>query len=158
MMTFSASGREEHVQVPATVPGLTLYEWDGPPPKPVSGPRGRSAEGFPDYFRVADYPLQWAISIDSHLLSDANPVDWRKWFHRLAPSPRVARCRTSGCDLHRTADKHPDDDVVRIQGDRNRLSDHLEQIQRFSPEVIVDLILSSKEQARQLMSTSRDVA
>jgi len=25
MMTFSASGREEHVQVPATVPGLTFY-------------------------------------------------------------------------------------------------------------------------------------
>src|SRR6266496_3658306 len=25
-----------------------LLKWDGPPPKPVSGPRGRSAEGFPE--------------------------------------------------------------------------------------------------------------
>ncbi len=76
-------------------------------------------------------------------------------------SPLARELRASGHPVaifHRTADKYLDDDVVRIQGDRNRLSDHLEQIQRFSPEVIVDLILSSKEQARQLMSTSRKVA
>jgi nucleoside-diphosphate-sugar epimerase len=76
-------------------------------------------------------------------------------------SPLARELRAAGHPVaifHRTADKHLDDDVVRIQGDRNRLSDHLEQIRRFSPEVIVDLILSSKEQARQLMSTSRDVA
>jgi nucleoside-diphosphate-sugar epimerase len=60
--------------------------------------------------------------------------------------------------FHRSADESPDKNVVRIKGDRNRLSDHLEQIQRFSPEVIVDLILSSGEQARQLISTSRKVA
>ena len=48
--------------------------------------------------------------------------------------------------------------MVRIQGDRNRLSDYRNQLQRFSPDVIIDLILSSGEQARQLMETSRQVA
>lgn len=56
--------------------------------------------------------------------------------------------------LHRSADAHPDEGIVRIQGDRNRLSDSLEQLRRFSPQVIVDLILSSGEQARDLMSTA----
>ena len=76
-------------------------------------------------------------------------------------SPLASELRDSGHSVaifHRSADKSPDKNVVRIQGDRNRLSDHLEQIQRFSPEVIVDLILSSGEQARQLISTSRKVA
>jgi len=76
-------------------------------------------------------------------------------------SPLARELRASGHSVaifHRTADRYLDEDVVRIQGDRNRLSDHLEQIQRFSPEVIIDLILSCGEQARQLMSTSRKVA
>ena len=76
-------------------------------------------------------------------------------------SPLASELRDSGHSVaifHRSADKSPDKNMVRIQGDRNRLSDHLEQIQRFSPEVIVDLILSSGEQARQLISTSRKVA
>ena len=76
-------------------------------------------------------------------------------------SPLASELRDSGHSVaifHRSADKSPDKNVVRIQGDRNRLFDHLEQIQRFSPEVIVDLILSSGEQARQLISTSRKVA
>src|ERR1039458_1018469 len=60
--------------------------------------------------------------------------------------------------FHLTADRYLYEDAVRIQGDRNRLFDHLEQIQRFSPEVIIDLILSSGEQASQLMSSSRKVA
>ncbi len=49
--------------------------------------------------RLADQPVQCAISIDSHPLSDANPVDRRKWFHRLAPDKRVARFRTFSCNL-----------------------------------------------------------
>ncbi|PYV65039.1 MAG: NAD-dependent dehydratase, partial [Acidobacteria bacterium] len=76
-------------------------------------------------------------------------------------SPLASELRASGHSVaifHRSADKSPDKNVVRIQGDRNRLSDNLEQIQRFSPEVIVDLILSSGEQARQLISTSHKVA
>ena len=76
-------------------------------------------------------------------------------------SPLASELRDSGHSVaifHRSADKSPAKSVVQIQGDRNRLSDHLEQIQRFSPEIIVDLILSSGEQARQLISTSRKVA
>lgn len=98
------------------------------------------------------------MAIDLHSLSDANPVDRRKWFHRLAPGKRVARLRTFSGNLSPERGQSPDKNVARIQGDRNRLSDYLEQIQRFSPEVIVDLILSSGEQARQLISTSRKVA
>jgi len=60
--------------------------------------------------------------------------------------------------FHRSADKGLGEGVMRIQGDRNRLSDHLEQIRRFSPEVIVDLILSSGEQAHQLMNIGSKVA
>ena len=60
--------------------------------------------------------------------------------------------------LHRSADAHPDDNVIRIQGDRNRLSDSLEQLRRFSPQVIVDQIPSSGAQARELMSTARGIA
>jgi nucleoside-diphosphate-sugar epimerase len=82
--------------------------------------------------------------------------------HESVPTTPLAReLRASGHSVaifHRTADRCLDEDAVRIQGDRIRLSDHLEQIQRFSPEVIIDLILSSGEQARQLMSTARKVA
>jgi nucleoside-diphosphate-sugar epimerase len=49
-------------------------------------------------------------------------------------------------------------EVVLIQGDRNRLSDYEGQFRQFSPEVIVDLILSSGEQARQLMDTARGIS
>jgi len=31
-----------------------IIHWSSP--KPVSGPRGWSAEGFPDYFRIANCP------------------------------------------------------------------------------------------------------
>jgi nucleoside-diphosphate-sugar epimerase len=47
--------------------------------------------------------------------------------------------------------------VVEIQGDRNRLSDYQRQLRRFSPDVIVDLILSSGEQARQLVETAHEI-
>ena len=60
--------------------------------------------------------------------------------------------------FHRNAHVHPNEDVVQIKGDRNRLLGSLEQIQRFSPHVIVDLILSSGEQVSELMNTARKVA
>jgi nucleoside-diphosphate-sugar epimerase len=60
--------------------------------------------------------------------------------------------------LHRTAERKTDEDEVAIPGDRNHLLDSIGQIQRFSPQVIVDLILSSGEQAAQLMSVGRRVA
>ena len=47
--------------------------------------------------------------------------------------------------------------VVQIAGDRNRLAESESQIRRFSPDVIVDLILSSGGQARQLMSVGRGI-
>ena len=47
--------------------------------------------------------------------------------------------------------------VVQIQGDRNRLSDYEDQLRRLSPDVIVDLILSSGEQARQLVETAHEI-
>ena len=77
-------------------------------------------------------------------------------------SPLLRELRASGHEVavfHRRANAGPAGaDVVRIQGDRNRLSDCLNQLQRFSPNVVVDLILSSGEQARQLMETLREVA
>lgn len=60
--------------------------------------------------------------------------------------------------LHRTTEGNLDDDVVAIQGNRNLLLDSIGQIQRFSPQVIVDLIPTSGEQAAQLMSIARRVA
>ncbi|MGA7647506.1 MAG: NAD-dependent epimerase/dehydratase family protein, partial [Terriglobales bacterium] len=69
--------------------------------------------------------------------------------------------RASGHEVavfHRRADQDLCIEVVQIQGDRNRLPDYRDQLQRFSPDVIVDVILSSGEQARQLMETARDVA
>ncbi len=77
-------------------------------------------------------------------------------------SPLIQELRGSGHEVavfHRRADADPvGADVVQIQGDRNRLPDYRNQLQRFSPDVIIDLILSSGEQARQLMKTVREVA
>jgi nucleoside-diphosphate-sugar epimerase len=77
-------------------------------------------------------------------------------------SPLVRELRDSGHQLaifHRRSDAGlMGDDVVGIQGDRNRLSDYRKQIQQFSPDVIIDLILSSGEQARQLVNVSHDIA
>jgi len=54
--------------------------------------------------------------------------------------------------FHRRADPVlTDSEVVRIHGDRNRLSEYLVPLRQFSPDVIIDLILSSQEQAQQLM-------
>ena len=77
-------------------------------------------------------------------------------------SSLIHELRGSGHEVaifHRRADSGPvGAEVVRIQGDRNRLSDYRNQLQRFSPDVVIDLILSSGEQARQLLKTLREVA
>jgi nucleoside-diphosphate-sugar epimerase len=74
-------------------------------------------------------------------------------------SPLVSELLVSG---HHVAVFHRSDvglaGVVQIQGDRNRLSDYGGQLRRFSPDVIVDLILSSGEQARQLVEAAHEVA
>jgi nucleoside-diphosphate-sugar epimerase len=61
--------------------------------------------------------------------------------------------------LHR-GHARPDlpDGVQRIHGDRNRLPDLRDTIARLAPEVVVDLVLSSGGQARQLMDTLRGIA
>jgi nucleoside-diphosphate-sugar epimerase len=49
-------------------------------------------------------------------------------------------------------------DVRTILGDRNQLSEYAAALREFRPEVVIDVILSSAAQARQLMNTFRDVA
>lgn len=48
--------------------------------------------------------------------------------------------------------------TIIIRGDRNNLSASKEQIARFAPEVVIDLILSSRRQAAELMETVRGIA
>lgn len=77
-------------------------------------------------------------------------------------TPLMAELRRSNHDLavlHRHAASGPiRPGVVRIQADRNRLSDYRNELRRFSPDVIIDLILSSGNQARQLMDVSHRLA
>jgi nucleoside-diphosphate-sugar epimerase len=49
------------------------------------------------------------------------------------------------------------DRVIHIFGDRNRLPEYSEQLRSFAPDVIIDLILSSVQQARALMNVARGV-
>jgi nucleoside-diphosphate-sugar epimerase len=76
-------------------------------------------------------------------------------------SPLVSELLGSGHEVavfHRRSDVGlANSGVVQIQGDRNRLSDYEGPLRRFSPDVIVDLILSSGEQARQLVETAHEI-
>jgi nucleoside-diphosphate-sugar epimerase len=45
-----------------------------------------------------------------------------------------------------------------LQGDRNRLPESLEEFRAFSPDVIIDMVLSSGEQAQQLIVVARDLS
>jgi nucleoside-diphosphate-sugar epimerase len=49
--------------------------------------------------------------------------------------------------LRRSVDAARDGDIVAIQGDRNRLQDCEAPIREFAPQVIIDMVLSSGEQA-----------
>ena len=77
-------------------------------------------------------------------------------------SPLVNELLASGHDVavfHRRFDAGlAGSGAVQIQGDRNQLSDYEGQLRRFSPDVIVDLILSSGEQAKQLVETAHEIA
>lgn len=44
-----------------------------------------------------------------------------------------------------------------LHGDRNRLHDYLQQLREFSPDVIIDMVLSCREQAQQLMTVASDL-
>jgi nucleoside-diphosphate-sugar epimerase len=54
--------------------------------------------------------------------------------------------------------RHPAGVAREIHGDRNRLGDHAAALRDAAPEVVVDLILSSGRQARELMRVFRGVA
>ena len=78
--------------------------------------------------------------IGSPLLRElSNSGHQRAIFHRHAPSSSI------------------DNSVVQIAGDRNHLPDYQKQIKQFAPDVVVDLILSSGEQARQLLDVCHGI-
>jgi len=77
--------------------------------------------------------------------------------------PHVVRtlvdCRHEVAVFHRgKASVSFPSEVRTITGDRNRLSEYATALHRFEPDVVVDVILSSAAQARQLMDTFRGVA
>ena len=56
--------------------------------------------------------------------------------------------------FHRAKSSEEGLNVLHMSGDRNRLADSREQIKEFHPDVIVDFILSSGQQARELMQVA----
>jgi nucleoside-diphosphate-sugar epimerase len=48
-------------------------------------------------------------------------------------------------------------EVKHLHGDRNRLLEYLRELREFSPDVIIDMVLCSGEQARQLMTVAGDL-
>jgi nucleoside-diphosphate-sugar epimerase len=58
--------------------------------------------------------------------------------------------------FHRNRDEDPPE-AKHLQGDRNRLPECLEDFKAFSPDVIIDMLLSSGEQARQLMAVANEL-
>jgi nucleoside-diphosphate-sugar epimerase len=68
--------------------------------------------------------------------------------------PLVRELLVTGHDLavfHRSAQPSASEIVVQIEGDRNRLAEYAAQFHRFAPQIIIDMILSSGEQAEQLV-------
>jgi nucleoside-diphosphate-sugar epimerase len=59
--------------------------------------------------------------------------------------------------FHRSADASSSQGAAQIQGDRNQLRDYEAELRRFAPQVIIDMILSSGEQADQLADLARDL-
>ena len=74
-------------------------------------------------------------------------------------TPLVQELLAAGHDVavfHRSA-ASPVQEVAQIQGDRNRLRDHEPELRRFAPQIIIDMILSSGQQAEQLVDLARDL-
>jgi nucleoside-diphosphate-sugar epimerase len=75
-------------------------------------------------------------------------------------SPLVRELTDSGHQvaiLHRRAAASAvSDRVLSIRADRNSLADHRKEFEQFAPDVVIDLILSSGEQARQLVNAFHD--
>jgi nucleoside-diphosphate-sugar epimerase len=75
--------------------------------------------------------------------------------------PVISRLQTLGHQVtlfHRgmPGDFHPE--VTYIQGDRQQLSNYIDAFRELAPDVVVDFILSSGRQARELMATFKGVA
>ena len=72
-------------------------------------------------------------------------------------TPLVRELRTGSHDVavfHRRAHAGISaEGVTQIEGNRNRLPEYRDEVERFKPDVIVDLVLSSEAQTRQLMDT-----
>lgn len=74
-------------------------------------------------------------------------------------APELQRLGAEVATLSRGVSPVPHaDGLTRIIGDRNRLRDALPHIRAFSPDVVVDLVLSSGGQARDLMNIVRGIA
>jgi len=74
-------------------------------------------------------------------------------------TPLVQELLAAGHDVavfHRSA-ASPVQEVAQIQGDRNRLGDHEPELRRFAPQIIIDMILSSGQQAEQLVDLACDL-
>lgn len=74
-------------------------------------------------------------------------------------APELQRLGAEVATLSRGASPVPHaDGLTRIIGDRRRLRDSLPHIRNFAPDVVVDLVLSSGAQARDLMNIVRGIA
>jgi len=75
-------------------------------------------------------------------------------------TPVVRELLAAGHDVsvfHRRKDTSSGQEVAQIEGDRNRLRDYEAELRRFAPHVIIDMILSSGEQADQLVDLAADL-
>ena len=74
-------------------------------------------------------------------------------------APELQRLGAEVATLSRGATAVPHaDGLTRIIADRKRLRDALPHVRAFAPDVIVDLVLSSGAQARELMNVARGIA
>jgi nucleoside-diphosphate-sugar epimerase len=74
-------------------------------------------------------------------------------------TPLVGQLLAAGHDVgvfHRTRDRS-NRAVAEIQGDRNRLPEYGAELRRFAPQVIIDMILSSGQQAAQLVDLAAEL-
>ena len=75
-------------------------------------------------------------------------------------TPLVRELIQAGHDVgvsHRGPASTSSQKVVQVQGDRNRLRDREAELRRFAPQVIIDMVLSSGEQAEQLVDVASDL-
>jgi nucleoside-diphosphate-sugar epimerase len=74
-------------------------------------------------------------------------------------APELQRLGAEVATLSRGTSPVPHaDGLTRIVGDRKRLRDALPHIRAFAPDVVIDLVLSSGAQARDLMNVIRGIA